>query len=65
MISLKAFHLFFIFISIVIMFGYGFYEILSPKDPGFISYIAIFFSLSTVILLIFYLFRVIRKFRTL
>jgi len=65
MISLKAFHLFFILISIVIMFGYGFYEILSPKNPGLISYIAIFFSLSTVILLIFYLFKVIKKFRTL
>ena len=65
MISLKTFHLFFIFLSIMIMFGYGFYEILSPKNPGFTSYISVFFSLSMASLLIFYFFRVIRKFRTL
>lgn len=65
MISLKAFHLFFILLSIIIMFGYGLYEIFTPKNPGFTSYVATFFSLGMASLLVVYFFQVIRKFRTL
>ena len=64
MISLKTFHLFFISLSIILTIGYGIYELITPSNPGIASMIFTLISFAVGCALIFYCFRVIKKFKT-
>jgi hypothetical protein len=65
MISLKTFHIFFIFLSILLCACYGYYEIKNPSISGIFSMILGIGSLCLSGGLIVYGMRMIKKFRTL
>ena len=64
MISLKAFHLFFIGLAILLTIGYGIFELFTPSHQGSISVIFAVFSFIFGGVLITYFFRIIQKFKT-
>ena len=39
MISLKTFHILFIALAIILMIGYGTYELITPSAPGIMSFL--------------------------
>lgn len=63
MISIKGFHLFFIFVSIILTMGFGIFELQSNQNG--IAMILGIVSLLASITLIIYGFKVFRKFKTL
>ena len=63
MISLKQFHYFFIFVSILISGYYGMFEMTTPSSPGFISNLFAGISFAITVSLIFYGFTVIKMFK--
>jgi|GEM_PF-388570 hypothetical protein len=63
MISLKQFHYFFIFVSILISGYYGMFEMTTPSSPGFISNLFAGISFIITVGLIFYGFTVIKMFK--
>tara|TARA_Y100001970_G_C14125663_1_gene798801 strand:+ start:436 stop:633 length:198 start_codon:yes stop_codon:yes gene_type:complete len=63
MVSLKTFHQFFIFISIIISGYYGYYEITMPSSAGIISYILSGSSFLLTLTMIAYAISVRKKFK--
>ena len=64
MIGIKSFHLFFISISILLTGWYGYFEIVTPTNPGSIS---IFLSIASFLImsgLLVYGYKVYRKFKS-
>jgi len=55
MISLKQFHYFFIFVSILISGYYGMFEMTTPSSPGFISNLFAGISFSLLLLVLFFM----------
>ncbi|MAR35681.1 MAG: hypothetical protein CMG19_02570 [Candidatus Marinimicrobia bacterium] len=64
MISLKTFHILFIALAIILMIGYGAYELITPSAPGIMSNIFALLSFAVGGALLFYFVRIIQKFRT-
>ena len=64
MISIKTFHILFIALAIMLMIGYGAYELTTPSNPGIMSNIFAVVSFVVGGVLLFYFFRIIQKFRT-
>ena len=65
MISLKTFHIFFIIISIVLLIGYGMYEMNNPSFNGSLSFLPAILSFIIAVGLIFYCKNVLQKFKIL
>ena len=64
MIGIKSFHLFFISISIILTGWYGYFEIVTPTNPGGTSIILSVVSLSIALGLLVYGYNVYRKFKS-
>tara|TARA_Y100000768_G_scaffold269750_1_gene206226 strand:+ start:137 stop:334 length:198 start_codon:yes stop_codon:yes gene_type:complete len=64
MIGIKTFHLFFISISILLTGWYGYFEIVTPTNPGGTSIILSIASLSITLGLLVYGYNVYRKFKS-
>lgn len=62
MISLKTFHLFFIFMSILLTVGYGIYELSASAHNG--SVLLACLSFAAGLGLVFYGVKVFKKFKT-
>ena len=65
MISLKTFHLFFIALAIMLIIGYGIFELITPSHPGSVSVVFAVLSFISGGALMIYYFRIIQKFKTL
>ena len=63
MISLKTFHILFIALAIMLMIGYGAYELTTPSNPGIMSNIFAVVSFVVGGVFLFYFFSIIQKFR--
>ena len=63
MVSLKTFHQFFIFISIIVFGYYGYYEITISSFPGLTSYIIAGASFLMTFVMIAYAVSVRKKFK--
>ena len=64
MIGIKSFHLFFIIISILLTGWYGYFEIVTPTNPGSTSIILSTASLLIALGLLVYGYNVYRKFKS-
>ena len=64
MIGIKSFHLFFISISILLTGWYGYFEIVTPTNPGSTSIILSTASLLIALGLLVYGYNVYRKFKS-
>jgi len=64
MIGIKSFHLFFILISILLTGWYGYFEIVTPTNPGSTSIILSTASLLIALGLLVYGYNVYRKFKS-
>ena len=63
MIGIKSFHLFFIFMSILLSGWYGYFEIATPSNPGSLSTTLSIISFMVMFGLGFYGYSVFKKFR--
>ena len=63
MIGIKSFHLFFISMSILLSGWYGYFEIMTPSNPGSLSTSLSIMSFMVMFGLGFYGYSVFKKFR--
>ena len=63
MIGIKSFHLFFIALSIMLTGWYGYFEFISPTNPGNVSIFLSIISLLSMVGLIIYGLNVYNKFK--
>lgn len=63
MIGIKSFHLFFILMSILLSGWYGYFEIMTPSNPGSLSTSLSIISFMVMFGLGFYGYSVFKKFR--
>ena len=63
MIGIKSFHLFFISMSILLSGWYGYFEIVTPSNPGSLSTTLSIISFMVMFGLGFYGYSVFKKFR--
>ena len=63
MIGIKSFHLFFISMSILLLGWYGYFEIITPSNPGSVSTYLSIISFMVMFGLGFYGYSVFKKFR--
>jgi divalent metal cation (Fe/Co/Zn/Cd) transporter len=63
MIGIKSFHLFFISMSILLSGWYGYFEIMTPSNPGSLSTSLSIISFMVMFGLGFYGYSVFKKFR--
>ena len=63
MIGIKSFHLFFIFLSILLSGWYGYFEFTTPSNPGSLSKSFSVISFTVMFGLVLYGYSVFKKFK--